>query len=580
MAALESGDQRAWYRNASRMSALRRLDVFLTLRGYRAAWLPGDLISGVMLAAIAIPEQLATARLAGFPPEAGLIVFAAGTIAFAIFGANPYLSVGGDSTIAPIFAGSLAALVGANSAHYAPLASFLAIAVGAVLIVAGLARAGWLADLLSVPVTVGILAGIAVHIVIGQLPALLGLPIVSGPLLQNLLHTLQAGARTNFFDLGIGVSVLVVALVSARINKRIPGALIGLAGAALAASVWSFDRHGVQMLGALHARLAGVGLPAIPGVGDLAAIAPLTLVVAAVCIVQTAAVGRTFPAKAGEGEDVSRSLFAVGAGSVLAGLLGAFPVNSSPPRTAIIKATGGASQLAGLIGVVAMATVVLALSPLLAAVPQAALAGILVFIALHLFQLREMRRIAKYSQREFMLLVTGALLVIVLPIQTGMLLAILLSLAHGIQLMMWPPATELLRVPSTTIWWPASDERNGTRVPGVVVFAPAAPIKFTNAEYIHDLILAAVARADPPAHLLVIEASAVSDIDFTGSQTSQRTIRELRSRGTDVAVARLIVPHAQEAAHRSGLVKVLGADHLFKTVDEAVRQLSSGTPLG
>jgi MFS superfamily sulfate permease-like transporter len=556
------------------------LSIFPSLRGYRAAWLPGDLISGVMLATIAIPEQLATAHLAGFPPAAGLIAFAAGSIAFAILGANPYLSVGADSTIAPIFVGALAALAGANSAHYAPLAGFLAIAVGAVLIVAGLARAGWLADLLSVPVTVGFLAGIAVHIVVGQLPALLGLPAVSGPLLENLWHALQNGAHANLFDLGIGLGVVVVALVAKRINAHIPGALIALAGAAAASYVWSFDRHGVQMLGALHVRLGSVGIPAVPDVSDLAMIAPLTLVVAAVCIMQTAAVGRAFAAKVDEAEDVSRSLFAVGAGSVLAGVLGAFPVNSSPPRTAIVKSAGGASQLAGLVGVVAMATVVLVASPLLAAVPQAALAGVLVFIALHIFRLREMRRIAKYSRREFVLLVVGALLVIVFPIQTGMLLAIMLSLAHGIQMMMWPPATELLRVPGTTIWWPASDEPNGARVPGVVVFAPAAPINFTNAEYIHDQMLSAIAHADAPVHLLVIEASGVTDIDFTGSQRAQQSIRELRSRGIDVALARLIATHAQQAAHRSGLITVLGADHIFKSVDEAVRQLSSGTSLG
>jgi MFS superfamily sulfate permease-like transporter len=227
-----------------------------------------------------------------------------------------------------------------------------------------------------------------------------------------------------------------------------------------------------------------------------------------------------------------------------------------------------------------MATVVLVASPLLATVPQAALAGVLVFIALHIFRLREMRRNAKYSRREFVLLVVGALLVIVFPIQTGMLLAIMLSLAHGIQMMMWPPATELLRVPGTTIWWPASDEPNGARVPGVVVFAPAAPINFTNAEYIHDQMLSAIAHADAPVHLLVIEASGVTDIDFTGSQRAQQSIRELRSRGVDVALARLIATHAQQAAHRSGLITVLGADHIFKSVDEAVRQLSSGTSLG
>ena len=327
------------------------------------------------------------------------------------------------------------------------------------------------------------------------------------------------------------------------------------------------------MLGALQATLPSFHLPEVPALGDLAPMLPLTLVVAAVCMMQTAAVGRSFPAQAGESEDSSGDFFAVGAGSVLAGFFGAFPVDSSPPRTAIVKAAGGASQLAALFAVAAVVAVILFASPLLAYVPQAALAGVLLFIAMHIFRLADMVRIAKYSRREFTLLVTGALFVIVLPIQTGMLLAIMLSLAHGVQLMMWPPATELVRIPGSTTWWPASDEPSGQKLPGIVVFSPAAPINFTNAQHLHDMLLAAIAKESDPVRLVVIEASGVTDFDYTGSQSVQKAVRELRSRGIDVAIARLIVTHAQTSAQRSGLVATIGSDHFFKSVHDAISAL-------
>ena len=235
--------------------------------------------------------------------------------------------------------------------------------------------------------------------------------------------------------------------MASKINKRIPGALIGIAGAALAGVAFAFERHGVAMLGALPARLPTFQMPTVPSVTDLAALAPLTLVVAAVCIMQTAVVGRAFPARPGVDEDVSKDFLAVGAGSVLSGLFGSFPVDSSPPRTAIVKDAGAASQLAAIVAVAVIAVLILFAAPLLAYVPQAALAGILVYIALHIFRLGDMRRIAEGSRREFTLMVAGALLVILLPIQTGMLLAIILSLMHGIQLMMRPACTELLNAP-------------------------------------------------------------------------------------------------------------------------------------
>src|SRR6516164_1068833 len=203
---------------------------FTSLRGYRIEWLPRDFVAGLMLAAIAIPGQLATARLAGMPPETGLYAFAAGSLTFAAFGANRFMSVAADSTIAPIFAGGVASLAAAGSPHYAELVTLLALMVGTILLIVGLLRAGWLATLLSIPVTTGFLAGIAIHIIVGELPTLLGVSEEPGHLLRRLFHIFGRLGEANPYTLLLGAGVLVVTLGMARISSKLPGALIGIVG--------------------------------------------------------------------------------------------------------------------------------------------------------------------------------------------------------------------------------------------------------------------------------------------------------------------------------------------------------------
>src|SRR5262245_46058719 len=193
--------------------------LFASLRGYRIGWLPRDFIAGVMLAAVAIPGQLATARLAGMPPETGLYAFAAGSLAFAAFGANRFMSVAADSTIAPIFAGALASMAVVGSAHYAELVPLLALMVGAILLAVGLLRAGWLATLLSIPVTTGFLAGIAIHIIVGELPTVLGISPEQGHLVQRLWHILGRLGEANPYALTLGGGVLAVTLGTAAISR-------------------------------------------------------------------------------------------------------------------------------------------------------------------------------------------------------------------------------------------------------------------------------------------------------------------------------------------------------------------------
>jgi sulfate permease, SulP family len=318
-------------------------------------------------------------------------------------------------------------------------------------------------------------------------------------------------------------------------------------------------------------------VPALPDIGELTQLVPLALVVAMVCIMQTAAVAGTFPSDDDKPDNVSRDFAGVGAGSLLAGLIGSFAVDSSPPSTAIIHDSGGRSQIASLAAVALMIALAVLASGLMAYVPRAALSGILVYIAIKIFRVGEMIRIYRRGGREILLVAASGALVVVLPIESGMLLAIVLSFVHSLYIVARPYCAELARVPGSTVWWPPGASDRVEQVPGVLVFAPAAPLNFTNAEGIGDRIKTAVAARHPPVKLLVIEASGIIDIDYTGSQILQREIADLRAKGITVAIARLSHEQAQREAGRSGLIESVGKDHVFMSVEEAVRKLGPGS---
>ncbi len=552
---------------------------FASLRGYQIGWLPRDLVAGLMLAAIAIPGQLATARLAGMPPETGLYAFAAGSLVFAAFGANRFMSVAADSTIAPIFAGGLAAIAAVGTPHYTELVTGLALMVGVILVAVGLLRAGWLATLLSIPVTTGFLAGISIHIIVGELPILLGISDEPGHLLVRLFHILGRLGEANPYSLALGVGVLVVTLGTARISSKIPGALIGVVGAGIAVAVFHLQVRGVSLLGVLSVQLPPVALPSLPGTHELGQVVPLAFVVAMVCIMQTSAVASTFPSEKGQPDNNSRNFASVGAGSMVAGLIGSFAVDASPPSSAIVVESGGHSQIASITAVALMIGLAVLAAGLMAYVPHAALSGILVYIALKIFRLGEMIRIYRQGGWEILLVAASGALVVALPIESGMLLAIVLSFVYGLYAVARPYCAELARVPGSTVWWPPGREEKSEQVPGVLVFAVAAPLTFTNAQYISDEIMAALAKAQAPVKLLVIEASGMIDVDYTGSQILQQTIARLRSRSIEVAIARLSDERAEAEASRTGLIAALGPERVFKSVEEAVRRIGPDAEL-
>ena len=546
--------------------------LFASLRGFELRTLPADLIAGLTLAAIALPSQLATAHLAGMTAETGLFAFAAGTIGFALFGANRFMSVGADSTIAPIFAGALAMLATTGTPAYAGYAGLLALMVGTILIVAGVLRAGWIADMLSVPVTTGFLAGISIHIIVGQLPAILGIASSGGNLGLQLMTILHELPRANPATTTIGVLVFAVTFGASKISARLPGALIGLVVAALATWQLGLAGHGVKTLGPLVTELPVVAVPAF-NYNDLSHLLPLAFPIALICMMQMAVVVRAFPSDPDAIEDVGHDFIGLGAGSVLAGLVGSFAVDASPPNTAAIAESGGRSQFAGLSAVLVIAILVVVAGSAFAYVPEAALAGILVFIGVRIFRLSEMVSIARRGDNEIILVVASIALVALLPVDRGVSLAILLSLAHSTYLLARPKCATLVRLPNTTIWWSPSRIHAGETVPGVLVFAPAAPLTFINASYIRTQFDRAIA-ATANVRLVVIEASGITQIDYTAAQSLIDSIARVRKRGIDVAIARLESERAAASAARSGLLDALGPDHLFHSVDEAVRALA------
>jgi MFS superfamily sulfate permease-like transporter len=550
-----------------------RWPLFTSLRAYRGAYLPADIVAGLTLAAIAIPEQMATARLGGFAPQIGFFAFIAGSVGFAMWGANRFLSCGADSTITPIFAGGLALLAASGSPDYQALAVALALMVGVMLIAGGVFRLGGIANLLSTPVTVGFLAGISVHILVSQMPGVLGLPTPSGPMLARIAALAQHLGEANIFTVMIGFGVLAVVALSEATSPRIPGALIGLIAATLAVITADLEHRGVHVVGAVPASLPVPSLPEI-SLERWARLVPLALLITIVVMVQTAATTRSFLSDPDQPADVNRDFLGAGAGSVLAGLFGAFPVNASPPRTGIVAETGGRSQVAGLFA----AGLVLALlafgAALLRHVPEAALGGVLLFVALRIVRFRQIVSIYRASFGEFMLIVATAAAIIVLPIQQGVGLGITLSLLHGIWSITQTRLVQFDRVPGTTIWWPTSPHVAGERVPDVTVVAFQAPLSFLNAATFRSDVRHILRTSQPPPKLLVLEASGIPEIDFTAAQTLRDLIKACEASGVTVAVARLESVRAQEAFERFGIHDVLPRNRIFHSVDEAVRTLA------
>lgn len=542
-----------------------------SLQAYRIAALPADLIAGLTLAAIAVPEQMATAKLGGFAPQIGFFAFFAGSLGFALFGANRYLSCGADSTITPIFAGGLALMAAAGTPEYQALAGALALLVGLLLIGAGIFRLGGIANLLSLPVMVGFLAGISVHIIVSQLPGVLGLPGPSGPTLQRIATMAQEIGQSNIYTVVIGFGVLAIVAGSEKISAKIPGALIGLVIATLLVIFGGLESRGVNVVGTVTGTLP---VPALPLIApeQWAKLVPLAFLIAIVVMVQTAATTRSFLSDPDRPADVDRDFLGAGAGSLLAGLLSGFPVNASPPRTGIVAETGGRSQLAGLFAAAIVLLLLAFAASLLKHVPEAALGGVLLFVALRIVRVKQIVQVYQQSKGEFLLIVATAAAIVVLPIEQGVALGISLSLLHGIWSTTRAHLVPFEQVPGTTVWWPAHPRIAGETLADVVVVGFQAPLSFLNAATFSSDVRKILQRRTP--RLLVLEAGGIPEIDYTAAQALRDIFAMCAHHQIVFAVARLESLRAQAAFERFGLYEVLPRDHVFHSVDQAVQKLA------
>ena len=548
--------------------------VLPSLVGYRRGYLGADGAAALTLLAIAVPDQLATARLAGMPPLTGYFAFVAGSACFALLGANRRLSVGADSTIAPLFAVGIAGMAAVGSDRYVDLVAILSVLVGIMVLFVGLVRLGWIAQFLSAPIINGFLAGVAVLIAVHQLPDLLGLPgPVNGGVVHRLVDIAGRLGRTNGWSLAVGLGVLVVVVVGDRLDRRIPGALIGLVASTAVVAAGGLRAHGVAVLGALGGSLPRFGLAGLTW-SALGRLFPIAGVVALVVVSQTAATTRGFADPGRFATDVDRDFMGVGAGSIVAGLAGAFPVDASPPKTAAVAAAGGRTQLTGLLasgGVVALVPA----AGLLRDVPLATLGAVLLLIAARIVRWRDLLDIARFSRFELGLAAVCTLTVALVGVEQGIAAAVGLAILDRARLAARPQLHVLGRVPGTTSFAPLSSGEHAAQVRGVLVVLFATPLWYANAQQFRSELEAALDRAVGRPRAVVLDAVGMTDIDYTGIGSLREVLDLLDRRGIAFAIARSGA-RVRASLQRGRLLERIGEDHLFGTVGAAVDALVAG----
>ncbi|HTR83825.1 MAG TPA: SulP family inorganic anion transporter [Reyranella sp.] len=534
-----------------------------------------NLLAGLTLAAITIPEQMATAKLGGFAPQIGFYAFIGATVGFALVsfafrGASRLLTAGADSTITPIFAASLAGLAASGGTVSMGAAVTLALLMAGLLVTAGLLKLGWVADLISTPIVTGFLAGIALHIVVSQLPDLLGVPAPPGTLAQQIGALVPALGRANPWSVALALGVLAAVIVTERLNPRIPGALIAVAFATAAVMAFGLEGKGVTALGALPEGGPRLVAPDL-SYQSLRELVPLALIVALIVMMQTATVSRAFPGP--QGIDVNRDYLGLGVANLGAALLGAFPVNASPPRTAVVKEAGGTSQAGALVAAAVVLALALKGGTLLAHVPQAALAGVLLFVASRIVRVQVIAAVTRQAPGEAVLIALTMAAVDLLPIPTGVAIGIGMSLLHGVWITTRTQVVEFVHVPGGTIWWPPGHHTTGAPLPGVLVAGYSAPLLFANAETFRRGLMALVNRKQD-LKLVVLEANGIAEVDYTAAEALCQAIAACHAKGLGFAIARLESARARHSLRQFGVLALLGEDCLFLSVAEAVRSLA------
>ena len=539
------------------------------LRRYERGWLRPDVLAGIAVAAYLLPQVMAYAEVAGLPPVVGLWAIGAALSAYAVFGSSRQLSVGPESTTALMTAVVIAPLAAGDPSRYAVLAAALALVVGGLCLVARVARLGFLADLLSKPVLVGYMAGIAVLMIVSQLEKVTGVP-VSGDSVAAEVASFVAGLdELHPATTLLSVGVLVLLLVVQGRFRRAPAPLIGIVVASAAVAALSLADRGVRLVGDIPGRLPAVALPAV-GPADLADLLGPALGVMIVGYVDNVLTARAFATRNGYRIDANQELLALGMSNLAAGVAQGFPVSSSGSRTVIGDALGSRSQLHSLVALASVVLAVLFLRPALEAFPTAALGAIVVYAALRLIDIGEFRRFAHFRRSELLLAVATLASVLAFGVLAGVLVAVGLSIAELLRRVARPHDGILGFVPGTAGMHDVDDYPEARLVPGLIVYRYDSPLFFANAENFRTRALAAVQAASTPVEWFVLNAESNVEVDLTALDALEELRAEFARRGVVFAMAR-VKQDLLVALEAAGLVDRVGADRIYPTLPTAVQ---------
>ncbi len=564
---------------ASQTGWARWLPGLETLRAYQLSWLRNDLVAGLVMTTMLVPVGIAYAEASGVPGINGLYATIVPLLAYALFGPSRILVLGPDSALAAVILTVVLPLSMGDPSRAVAVASTMAIVSGAVCVAIGVLRLGFITDLLSKPIRYGYMNGIALTVLLSQIPKVLGFSVAtSGPLRTawRIVAAVLVGG-TNVVTLGIGVSTLVLILVLKR-WPRIPGILIGVIAATIV--VMAFDlaaRAGVSVLGPLP---RGLPLPRMPlvAVGDILPILTGGLAVALVSFADTSVLSRTYAARLHTPVDPNQEMVGLGAANLAAAFFQGFPISSSSSRTPVAEAAGAKTQLTGVVGAVAIALLLLFAPNLLKDLPQAALGAVVIASAIGLFEVSDLRRIYRIQQWEFWLSMACFAGVAVFGAIPGIGLAIVIAVIEFLWDGWRPHSAVLGRVDGIKGYHDIIRYPQARLIPGLVLFRWDAPLFFANAELFRERGLDAIARSPTPVRWLVITAQPVTSVDVTAADALSELDDTLNAAGIEMCFAEMKDP-VKDKLKRFGLFTRLGERSFFATIDEAIGAYQAANPV-
>ena len=557
-------------RMRDRVSWLRWLPGLDTLRRYQAAWLPHDLVAGLVLATMLVPVGIAYAVASGVPGIYGLYATIIPLLVYALFGPSRILVLGPDSSLAAVILSVVLPLSGGDPLRAVTLAGMLAIVSGAVLILTGVARLGFVTELISKPIRYGYMNGIALTVLISQLPALFGFSIEStGPLRDSwAIGGAILEGRTNWAALILGAATLAVILLL-RGSKRVPGILVAVVGVtAIVGALGLAARYDVAVLGPLPQGLPGFVVPWI----SYADIVPVLIggcAIALVSFADTSVLSRAYAARTATHVDPNQEMVGLGAANLAAGFFQGFPISSSSSRTPVAEAAGARTQLTSVVSALIIAFLLLTAPNLLQHLPKTALAAVVIASAIGLIEVTDLKRIYRIQPWEFWLSIICFVGVAVLGAIPGIGLAIAIAIIQFLWDSWRPHSAVLGRAQGVKGYHDMTRYPDARRIPGLVLFRWDAPLFFANAELFKERVLDAVAKSPTPVRWLVVAAEPVTGIDVTAGDTVAELNNALHAMGIQLCFAELKDP-VKDKLKRFGLFAQLGENFFFPTIGVAV----------